>query len=382
MLKIYLDVTPIRGQLSGIGYYVFNLLKGFIQLQETEDFQLGLYFHPSVKNWLKRDFSPDSLIQNYPNLNKIPIPVTLVNLLSQLPNPFLTSFDSILNLQSGDIIQGTDHFVYPSQKGLKVMTIHDLTCFKYPEYATNIVKSYQSRLKNCLKWTDLIITFANSTKQDIIQYLDFPEDKIYITPQASRYQEFPLVSETINPNLYNFDRPYLLFVSTLEPRKNLITLIEAFDYLKTQYKLEHQLVLIGKLGWKYEPILQRIAHSPYQKEIHHLNYLSDEAVALFYQKAEVFVYPSYYEGFGLPVLEAMTLGAPVITSNVSSLPEVAGNAAILINPDNALTLAEAILQVVNNSHLRNDLIMKGKEQAKQFSWLKTAQKTLDIYQSI
>jgi glycosyltransferase involved in cell wall biosynthesis len=380
MLKIYVDVTPIRGQLSGVGYYVYNLVKGLAQLQQSNGFELGLYFHPSLKNWLKQDFSPSPLIIDYSPLKTIPIPVTLVNLLSQFPNPLLAYFERPLN--HFDIIQGTDHFIYPSQQGLRVMTIHDLTCFKYPEYATNIVKTYQARIRHCLKWTDLIITFANSTKQDIIKYLGFPEDKIKVTPQASRYSASCIYSPKFNPNLSNFNEPYLLFVSTLEPRKNIITLIEAFNYLKETKNIEHHLILIGKLGWKYQPIVEKIAQSPYQTFIHHLDYLSDEAVAYFYKNAEVFVYPSYYEGFGLPVLEAMTLGAPVITSNVSSLPEVAGDAAILINPNKVLELAEAILQVISNSDLRDQLIDKGKKRSQQFSWQQTAQKTLETYLSI
>ncbi|MGK7930286.1 MAG: glycosyltransferase family 4 protein [Microcystaceae cyanobacterium] len=377
MLKLYVDVTPIRGQLSGVGYYVYSLIQGLANLQQSEGFQLGLYFHPSLKNWLTQNVSPSPLLQNYYPIETIPIPVTLVNLLSQFPNPLLSYLEDSLN--HPDIIQGTDHFIYPFKQGLRVMTIHDLTCFKYPNYATNIVKSYQSRITNCLKWTDLIITFADSTKQDIIKYLDFREDKIRVTPQASRYSPAMVYSPPIKPNLYNFNEPYILFVSTLEPRKNIITLIEAFNYLKKIKKIEHNLVLVGKLGWKYQPILDKIAQSSYQQFIHHLDYLSDEAVAYFYQNAEVFVYPSYYEGFGLPILEAMTLGTPVITSNVSSLPEVAGDAAILVNPNKMLDLADAILEVINNSSLRDQLIDKGKKRSQHFSWQQTAQKTLEAY---
>ncbi|MFN7499336.1 MAG: glycosyltransferase family 4 protein [Dolichospermum sp.] len=123
-------------------------------------------------------------------------------------------------------------------------------------------------------------------------------------------------------------------------------------------------------------------NSPWKKEIHHLDYLSNELVALFYSKAEVFLYPSHYEGFGLPVLEAMTLGSPVITSNISSIPEVTGNAAILIDPNDYMQLAEAILQVISDSQLRQNLINKGKIRADLFSWERTAAETLKAYKSI
>ncbi len=384
MLNIQIDVTPLRGQMSGIGYYVYNLVQGMVQLQQTEEFNLNLSFHPSFKNWLKRDFTPSPLIPNYPNPLVFPIPVTLVNLLTSFPPLFLPYFEK--NLPKPDIIQGTDHFVYPYLHSLKVMTIHDLTFIKYPNYSTTIVKNYESRIRNCLKWTDLIITFAENTQKDIAQYLDFPEEKIKITPQASRYSSdylkgvnFEALKQQIS---YPFNSPYILFVSTLEPRKNINTLIRAFNYLKRNAKIEHDLVLIGKKGWKYQSILQEIEASPYRNQIYHLDYLSDQLVALFYQQAEVFVYPSYYEGFGLPILEAMTLGTPVITSNTSSLPEVIGNAGILIDPNNMLELAEAILQVINNTQLRCQLIEQGKLRSQQFSWQKTAKKTFQAYQFI
>ena len=181
---------------------------------------------------------------------------------------------------------------------------------------------------------------------------------------------------------YDFNKPYFLFVSTLEPRKNVIGLIQSFNYLKQNYKIEHQLVLIGQTGWKYQPILDTINQSPYRTEIHHLNYLTDDLVALFYSQAEAFIYPSFYEGFGLPVLEAMTLGAPVITSNTSSLPEVTGDSALLINPNHSMELADAMLNLIRDRVLRDNLIVKGKEQASKFSWKKTAEVTLKVYCSI
>ena len=181
---------------------------------------------------------------------------------------------------------------------------------------------------------------------------------------------------------YDFSKPYLLFLSTIEPRKNITAIISAFNYLKQKYEIEHQLILIGKKGWNYEPIFAAIENSPWKNEIHHLDYLSDELVALFYSRADVFVYPSHYEGFGLPVLEAMTLGTPVVTSNTSSIPEVAGDAAILIDPNDYIQLAEAILKVVSDRQLRQELIKKGKERAKLFSWERTAKKTLNAYRTL
>jgi glycosyltransferase involved in cell wall biosynthesis len=211
-------------------------------------------------------------------------------------------------------------------------------------------------------------------------------EKVYVTPLASRYYAnyiSPEVAEKLELEAkYDFSKPYLLFVSTIEPRKNINSIITAFNLLKQNYKIEHQLVLIGKKGWSYEPIFAAIESSLWKKEIHHLDYLSDELVALFYSKADVFVYPSHYEGFGLPVLEAMTLGAPVVSSNTSSIPEVAGDAAILIDPQDSMQLAEAILKVISDRQLRQDLINRGKERAKLFTWERTARETLKAYRTI
>ncbi|MBE9116455.1 glycosyltransferase family 4 protein [Lusitaniella coriacea LEGE 07157] len=382
MVKIVIDATPIRPKPSGIGVYVLNLIQGLYKLQDSENFQLGISYQPSLKNWISGDSSLPPQLEKYRPQHFIPLPVTLATLLANSSNPILSHCEKYFD--SPDLINGTDHFVYPCKKSLKVMTIHDLTFLKYPEYASPIVKkTYKNRVQKCLQWTDSIITFTNSTRKDICKYFNFDSERIFVTPQASRYENFVLESQqieilkkTVN---YDFSQPYLLFVSTLEPRKNIINLIRAFNSLKKDRPIKHHLILIGQKGWDEKLIFTEIERSPYRDCIHHLDYLSDELVALFYSQAEVFVYPSFYEGFGLPVLEAMTLGAPVITSNTSSLPEVAGDAALLINPHNPIELADAIFRVIQDSHLRQMLIQKGKERAKSFSWEKTAKATLNAY---
>jgi len=375
MLTISLDATALRPSPSGIGYYVYNLIEALYQLQSSENFQLNLFYQPSVKNWLRGNLSASEQLQNYPHTRCLPIPTTLSNLLTKFPNPALAYFEKYL--QYPDIVHGTDHIVYPCQKSFKVMTIHDLTFIKYPEYVPLIVKTYTERIKRCLNWTDLIITMAETTKEDIVHYLQVDPHKIWVVPLASRYS----VQENLKTSPTD-DQPYILFVGTFEPRKNIKTLVLAFDYLKKKFDLPHRLVLIGKKGWGYESILKCIENSAYKKDIYHLNYLADELVAQFYQHAEVFVYPSFYEGFGLPVLEAMNLGTPVITSNVSSLPEVVDSAAITINPQDFIELAEAIFKVLSNDDLRKQLILDGRTRAQKFSWEKTAKQTLEAYYSL
>ncbi|MBG1260443.1 glycosyltransferase family 4 protein [Nostoc commune] len=385
MLKVVVDATPVDSKPSGVGFYVANLICALDVLQKEENFQLGIVYQPGLKNWLRREFSLPESFQHYSQQYVLPLPVRISNLLLALAfKPSLSYFEKYFGFP--DILHGTNYSVYPCKNSLKVMNIYDLTFIKYPNYVDSVVKTYIERIKRCLQWTDLVLTISESSKKDIIEYLEVDPKKIYVTPLASRY--YPnYLSEEVAQALekqanYDFSKPYLLFVSTIEPRKNINNIITAFNFLKEKYKIEHQLILIGKKGWNYEPIFAVIENSPWTNQIHHLNYLSNELVALFYSRADVFVYPSHYEGFGLPVLEAMTLGVPVISSNTSSIPEVTGDAAILVDPNNPIQLGEAILKVISNSQLRQELINKGKARAKLFSWERTAKETLNAYRTI
>jgi glycosyltransferase involved in cell wall biosynthesis len=385
MFKVVIDVTPVDSKPSGVGLYVLNLVENLSKLQHPESFELGLAYQAGLKNWLQGKLDFPENMKHYSNLYQIPIPVRISNLLlDYLPQFFPHYLQPIL--ENPNIFHGNNYTVYPYKNIQKIITIHDLSFIRHPEYVNSVVKQYTKRLIKCLEWTDLIITISESSKQDIIDYLKVPSEKVIVTPLASRYNAnflstLNLEKEVKNIN-YDLSKPYLLFVSTIEPRKNINAIISAFNFLKKRHKIEHQLVLIGRKGWNYEPIFTAIENSPYKNEIHHLDYLSNELVALFYSKADVFLYPSHYEGFGLPVLEAMTLGTPVIASNTSSIPEVTGNAAILIDPNDYMQLAEAILQVISDSQLRQNLINKGKIRADLFSWERTAKETLKAYKSI
>jgi glycosyltransferase involved in cell wall biosynthesis len=385
MLKVTIDVTPVDAKPSGVGLYVLSLIKAMSCLEDSESLQLGLAYQPRLKDWLKGNFDFPKNLKNYQKLYKITMPVRATNLFMDfLPKPLANYIEN--TLEDTDIFHGTNYTVYPCQKIQNIISIYDLSCIRYPEYVDSVVEQYTRRLTKCLRWTDAIITISESSKQDIVNYLNFPVEKVFVTSLASRYSPDFLnklnLDQAVQDYNFDFSKPYLLFVSTIEPRKNIQSIIKAFNWLKHNHKIDHQLILIGKKGWKYVPIFEAIQASPWQNDIHHLNYLSDELVALFYSKADVFIYPSHYEGFGLPVLEAITLGAPVIASNTSSIPEVAGDAAVLINPNDFMELAEAILKVISDRQFRQDLINKGKTRANLFSWENTARKTLEAYRSI
>lgn len=379
MLRVSIDATPILPKPSGIGLYTLNLIQELAQLSVAENLELSISFQPSLKSLLKGKWDYPAPLQPYRSqIQTFPFPVRFSNGFIRFPGLFLPPIESLFGRP--DLYHGTNYTVFPFWRSRTVLTIYDLTFIRYPQFANATVKTYADRVRRCLAWTDLVVTISESSKRDIVEYLGFPVDRVWVTPLASRYQVSDRPALDLPATVpYRFDKPYILFVSTIEPRKNIAGLIQAFNYLKETRRIEHDLVLIGQKGWLYESIFEEIARSPYRQDIHHLSYLSDAAVATFYARADVFVYPSHYEGFGLPVLEAMTLGAPVVSSRSSSIPEVAGDAALLVDPQSVEALAEAIFQVIDDRALRQTLIQKGKHQAAQFSWRETAKQTLNAY---
>ena len=386
MFRVVVEATPVLPRPSGVGLYVLNLLWALRSQQVAEDFSLGLAYQPSLKNWLRGNLAVPELLAGYGDLAVLPLPVRLLNGLAQVPNnPILGHLEG--RFGRPDIYHGTNYAVYPCRHSLRVMTIYDLSFIRYPDYVTAVVRTYARRVRQCLGWTDLVVTISESSKRDIVDYLGVPPERVWVTPLASRYAAGALGSGGEAVPVAGLgdsrrDRPYILFVSTLEPRKNVVRLIQAFDQLKTEQKIDHQLVLVGQKGWQYEPIFEAIAASPWRHHIRHLNYLSDGEVAYCYAHADVFAYPSLYEGFGLPVLEAMTLGCPVVTAATSSLPEVAGEAALLVDPTSVEALAAALGQVICDRTLRQTLIDRGHRQAAEFSWMRTAKATLAAYRSL
>jgi len=387
-MKVLVEATPVLPRPSGVGLYVINLLAALATLQDTEGFHLGLAYQPSLKNWLRGNLALPEVLRCYPHPVVLPLPVRLLNLLAQLPGhgPILASLEE--RFGRPDVYHGTNYTVFPCRHSQRLITLYDLCFLRYPTYVTAVVRTYGQRVRQGLGWADRVITISESSKRDIVEYLGVDPDRIWVTPLASRYARDALGPGIVPPEPVYLgqeplgERPYILFVSTLEPRKNLLTLIQAFNQLKSQHRIDHQLVLVGQRGWQVDPIFAAIAASPWHGHIHHLDYLSDAQVAYAYAHADLLAYPSWYEGFGLPVLESMTLGCPVVTAASSSLPEVAGEAALLVDPANSEELAAACWRVISDPILRQSLIARGYAQADQFSWRRTAQATLAAYRSL
>lgn len=384
-MKLTIDITAVMAQPGGIGLYGVNLVRELARRAETVDWPSGwdleLFYQPGLKNAVMGRYGlPDLWTAAFaagevaqPPCRRLPLPVRLTNLLIRYPRLGHLGIERACG--SPTLFHGLNYTVFPLRRSRKVVTIHDLTFLKYPQYATATVRAYATQVQRCLTWTDLVLAVSENTKQEIVENLGFPADRVIVTPLASRYERS---LSAIDPTPI-WPRPYLLFVSTLEPRKNLTGLITAFEILKRTADPALDLVLIGQRGWLDQPILDQIARSLNQSSIHRLRYVPDGQLARFYCQAQAFVYPSHYEGFGLPVLEAMSLGAPVVCSDIPALREVAGGAALFVDPMDTAALAAALAQLLQDPAQRQRLIAQGQTQARQFSWAKTAQRTLDAY---
>jgi glycosyltransferase involved in cell wall biosynthesis len=265
-----------------------------------------------------------------------------------------------------------------------VLTCHDLIGKLFPQNLPPVSRFYWSRwLPWSLRFADAIIADSEATRRDIMRLTTVPGDRITVTPLGvdAHFHPVPFASQEIVRTRYQLPEHYLLYVGTLEPRKGVDTLIDAFAQLTIRFP-EHHLVLGGKKGWYWEPILRAIEEHRLDARVHVTGYVADEDLPALYSAAAVFVLPSRYEGFGLPVLEAMACGVPVVCSNSSSLPEVAGDAGLQVPPDSPDRLAQALAAVLENPALAEDMRDKGLAQARRFTWERTAQATLEVYRQV
>ena len=278
-----------------------------------------------------------------------------------------------------DVVHDLFHFppfAFQHLACAKIVTIHDLTPLVHSGWHTRTnVLSHRVFMPRVSRRANCIIADSHATASDIQRLYGVPSDRIRVIPLAPK--QMAKISHDAGPRV---SRPMILFVGTLEPRKNIGVLIDAFERLRASGQ-DAELVLVGKVGWRTGGIFARIAASAYRADIRHVSDADDHQLAVLYARASAFVYPSLYEGFGLPVLEAMSMGCPVICSNRSSLPEVAGDAALLVDPEDAGTIAKTMAIVLQDSREAGRLVQAGSQQVLQFSWDRTARETLAVYRA-
>lgn len=262
-------------------------------------------------------------------------------------------------------------FTLPLLKTCKmILTVHDVIFEVNPAwFPVKNLLSFKLFTRTALRTADKIITDSQASKNDLVRFFSCPAEKIVVIPLAP--------AEIFRPvrEVKKIFEKYILYVGNLGNRKNIVRLVRAFEKLN----LGHQLVLVGGQGYKGEDVLRMIAGSP---QITYLAKVGDDELVQLYNGAALFVYPSLYEGFGLPILEAMACGTPVATSNVSSLLEVAGDAALLFNPEDIDDITDKMRRLLTNSELRASLRQRGLARAAEFSWKKAARQTIQVYREV
>ncbi len=374
-MKIAIDVRTVLPNRSGVGNYVLNLIQNLSQVDPEPIY----YFLAQNKN------------------------LSLLGHLARGQNPFLTMFSH----ENHPLSDFWEHFILPlrlKEMGINVfhgpaslipfrkdhcglvVTIHDLVAFLFPETIPLKYGAYMRYLlRQAVKKADKIIAVSNHTKEDLIKILKVPREKIVVIHEASSPIFHPDNRREVQTHLkeqYGITKKFIYHLGNIEPRKNLIVLLEAFTRVCREMGNEYQLVVSGQRGWLTGSLSRFFKNYPARDQVLFTGYVPMEEIPLFMNGAEVFVFPSLYEGFGLPVLEAMSCGTPVISSNRSSIPEIVGSAAVLVDPTSIRDLADRIIELLKNPDERMHLSQLGLEQASRFSWIEAARQTLDVYRSV
>ncbi|MCA9941203.1 MAG: glycosyltransferase family 4 protein [Anaerolineales bacterium] len=268
----------------------------------------------------------------------------------------------------------------------RVITVHDLNFLYYPQFLTPASRRYYlDQIAWAVRRADHVIADSHHTRHDLRERLGVPAQKATTIHLAANplYTNPPTTAE-VAATLVQYALPasFLLFVGTLEPRKNVPTLLRAYHALRHAHGVDLPLVLVGGKGWLNEAVFATIEELDLQDAVRHLTGVPNQHLACLYAAAALLALPSFYEGFGLPALEAMHIGCPVIASNRASLPEVVGNAGILLDPDDVDGWCEAMRRVVEDEECRQSLIARGRQQARKFTWTQTAAATLNIYRTL
>lgn len=367
-MRIGIDARLVFYNRAGIGQYILRLIEALSTL------------HSETNNFIILQSRKDaSTVINANGFQRKSLWTPSHNRFEQLA----LSFE--LPRLALDVLHSPD-FIPPFRRNCKsVITIHDLAFLLYPHFLTKESARYYGQIDQAWRNTDHIIAVSEATKQDSIKMLGVPEKKITVIYEAANPIYKPLPPEDAYHHVktkFNLVDDYLLFVSTIEPRKNLPGLLQAYRRLRDEYKRDEKLVLVGGNGWLWEEVYETVDRLNLKEHVLFLGHVPSEHLVYLYNAARLFVHPAFYEGFGLPPLEAMTCGTPVVVSNTSAFPEVVGDAGLMVNPQDLDGLTVALWRALTEEDLRQELIAKGLKRAKLFSWERAARETLEVYQKI
>jgi len=365
-MKVGIIIGDTGSVRSGMHNYIYHLLEN---LKKKQDLDLTLIVHD------KQTIFPDLpyITPRYP----------FSGFSSFFWSQFLTLQTKIFN--RFDLIHNPAHYpliIKPSDR--YVCTIHDLTPILYPQYHPRWRTIYSRiAIPRLIRCSDKIIADSLQTKRDLISCYHITEDKISVIYLGASKEYKKMDDQTVDAirRKYNLNNPFILFIGNLEPRKNIPNLIRAFSRCRKQ-NADLKLVIAGKKGWMFKEIFDTITELNLEKSVIYLDYVPHEDLPGLYNAAMIFVFVPFYEGFGLPVLEAMQCGTAVITSNTSSLPEIVGEKGIMVDPLDVVELAEKMTLFISDEHLRQENIRYNLSQCQQFSWEKCAQQTAEVYEEV
>jgi glycosyltransferase involved in cell wall biosynthesis len=369
-MRVSIDIQAAIAQRAGVGRYTKSLVESLGRFKGSDELRL-FYF----------DFKRKGVPFPLPDVDQRAIrwcPGRIVQ------KAWKTIHWPPLNWFTGasDVYHFPNFIRPPLTKGKSVVTIHDAAFLRHPQTLEPRNLQYlAAQIKQTVRNSSRIIAVSEFTAHEIHELLGVPRDRIVAIHEGLSdgfaCPEKPLIDET-RRNL-KLERPYLLTVGTMEPRKNMAFLVEVFEKLSD---FDGELVIAGQYGWRYEPILKRILQSPRANRIRHLKYVDERVLPALYSGAELFVFPSLYEGFGFPPLEAMACGTPVLSSIGGSLPEVLGEAAEYVPEFRIDAWAEKVRILLSDQARRKELIMRGAERVKKYIWDETARKTWDVYRDL
>lgn len=381
-------LNPGAGEQAGIGHYTHYLVKNLLKIDKENEYVL--FFDNRIAN-----AAAGLVMGNNQNVKAKFFPFYQYK--QYLPYAYSQMLvAAFLGREKLDIYHSPANIIPLKYTGPAVVTLHDLAIYQHPDwfpanFMSRQIFSTKILVPKSLRKADKIIAVSENTKEDIIKRFKVPAKKIQVVYEGVNQEKEANITSLVElKKKFGIKDNYILFLGTIEPRKNITALVKAYHGLLSRYRIKNQkenkncpqLVLAGGKGWKYKEVFKTIDKLKLKNEVKYLDYVKYQDKIGLMQNALCFVFPSLYEGFGLPILEAMSLGTPVITSDVSSIPEVAGTAALLVNPNSVADLVQAIEKVVDDKKLRAQMAQKGKEQAKKFSWQQTAEETLAIYREV
>lgn len=351
----------LQDKLEGIGWFTYEVMQRLVNLRPEDEF-VFIFDRPFDQNFLFEKNTRG------------------IGLFPPARHPFLWywwfewSLPHILKKEKADLFISPDGFCSLTTKVPTIMVTHDIAHHHFPEQVPTIARKYYNHfIPRYLKKADHIITVSDFTKKDIEQVYGIPVVKMTVAHNGSRniFRPLPDDDQRAVRDKFSNGTPYFFYYGAVHPRKNVHRLITAFDQFRQKYDSDVKLLIGGRFAWQTGPVKTAYDKAAFKKDIHFLGYLSEQDLASLVASAMAMVYISNFEGFGLPILEAMHSEVPVITSNVSSLPEVAGEAALFVNPSSVNEIEAALHKIWENPGLRQELIEKGKHQRTQFYWDKT-----------